>query len=205
VSVVREFQTCPAVLLLRVRGRIRTDALSEVTMRIRVTICILLAGMLWATCIKSQQNDSEMDEQTKSQVKQLRAISNAIKACPREQELSTREDGTFYIGPPSNVIWDVKPTSSARAPYLGYVEFFLPREFSGSKKFCSQNKEYCAQMMLLTSFRYRFEFDLGPDGLELMKLLAKSKDDKEWRDVRPDASGLVNTCWLKAARASETR
>jgi hypothetical protein len=114
-------------------------------------------------------------------------------------------NGTFYDGPPYNVIWDVKPNSSVRAPYMGYIEFVLPRQFSGSKQFCAKNKEYCAEMMLIHSFPYRFEFELGPDGLELMKLLAKFKDDKEWRDVRPEASGLVNTCWLKTAHKGETK
>lgn len=91
--------------------------------------------------IQSQQSGSEMDEQTKARVKQLRAISDAIKACPKVAESPDKGSGTIFFGPPSNVIWDVKPNSSARAPYLGYIEFFLPREFSASKKFCA-NYEY---------------------------------------------------------------
>jgi hypothetical protein len=159
--------------------------------------------VLWATCIRSQQNTPEMDEQTKAQVKKLHAISDTIKTCPRQAEYPDTGNGTFYDGPPSNVIWDRKPNSSVRAPYMGYIEFFLPREFSASKKYCAKNAELCAQMMLIPSFQYRFEFDLGPDGLELMKLLAKKKEDKEWSDVQPSAAGLANTCWLKAAQTEK--
>jgi len=146
-----------------------------------------------------------MDEQTKAQVKQLRSISQAIKACPRQAESADTGSGAFYVGPPSNVTWDVKANSSVRAPYMGYIEFFLPREFSASKEYCAKHAYLCAQMMLIPSFQYRFEYDLGPDGLELMKLLAKKKEDKDWSDVQPSAAGLANTCWLKAARAGETK
>jgi hypothetical protein len=161
--------------------------------------------MLWATCIKSQQNNSEMDEQTKAQVKQLRAISNAIKACPSKESPDTG-NGKFIYGPPSNVTWDVKPNPSVRAPYLGYIEFSVPQDFSASKKYCAQHAVVCLQMIGLPSVSLRFEFDLGPDGLELMKLLTKNKaEDKEWSDIKPNAGVLSDTCWLKAAHAGERK
>lgn len=169
------------------------------------TICALSATMLWATCAQSQQNNSEMDEQSRTQVKELRSISQAIKACPRKESPDTG-NGKFIYGPPSNVIWDVKPNPSVRAPYLGYIEFSLPQEFSASKKYCDKNPVVCLQMLGLGSVKLRFEFDLGPGGLELMKLLFKKKeDDKEWSDMRPDAAELFDTCWLKAARNGEVK
>jgi hypothetical protein len=169
----------------------------------RVAICIYL--ILGAVRIQSQQNKSEMDEQTKTQVKQLRAISETIKACPKVAPSPDKGNGTFYYGPPSNVTWDVKPSSSVRSAYAGHIEFYLPREFSASKKYCARNESFCAQMMLVPSFQYRFEFDLGTDGLELMKTLAKSKEDKEWNDVSSNSAGLNESCWLKAARTGETK
>src|SRR5271157_5365020 len=166
-------------------------------MRRHKAICIVLGIILWASCSQSQQNNSEIDEQTKTRVKQLRAISNAIKACPREESPDTG-NGKHIYGPPSNVTWDVKPNPSIRAPYLGYIEFSVPRNFSASKKYCAQHAEACALLLFQSSVPLRFEFDLGPDGLELMKILAKNKDeDKEWSDINPNAAVLVDTCWLK--------
>jgi hypothetical protein len=75
--------------------------------------------------------------------------------------------------------------------------------FLKSKKYCAKNAELCTQMILIPSFHYRFEFDLGPDGLELMKRLAKKQEDKKWTNVQPSAGGLANTCWLKAAHTGE--
>lgn len=173
-------------------------------MRRRVAVCILLGIILWVGRIQSQQNNSEMDERTKPRVKQLRAISDAIKACPSKE--ATLDTGTKFIyGPPSNVTWDVKANPSIRAPYLGYIEFSVPREFSASKKYCAQHSELCAQMLGLSSVQIRFEFDVGPDGLELMKLLSKRNEDKDWSDIKPNAAVLSDTCWLKAAHAGETR
>lgn len=170
----------------------------------RQPVYILLGMVLCATCIRSQQNIPQMDEQSKAQVKKLRSITEAIKACPRQAEYPDTGNGTFYNGSPSNVIWDVKSNPSPiRAPYMGYIEFSLPREFAASKKYCAKNTELCAQMMLVPPFQYRFEFDLGPDGLELVKLLAKKKEDREWSDVQPKAAGLANTCWLKAAQTEK--
>jgi hypothetical protein len=174
--------------------------------RQHATIFILFATTLWATHATSRQNAPEMDEQTKAQVKKLRSISQAIKACPNKESPDTG-NGKFTYGPPSNVTWDVKPSPSPiRAPFLGFIEFSLPRGFSASKKYCAQYAEVCARLLVQSSVPLRFEFDLGPDGLELMKLLVKNKEeDKEWSDIRPDAAVLSDTCWLKAAHAGEMK
>ncbi len=177
-------------------------------MRRRVAVCILLGIILWVGRIQSQQNNPGMDERTKARVKQLRAISDAIKACPSKEETLDTGNAKFIYGPPSNVTWDVKANPSIRAPYLGYIEFSVSRDFSASKKYCAQHSELCARMLLQSSVPLRFEFDLGPDGLELMKILAKNKDkdeDKDWNDIKPNAAVLSDTCWLKAAHAGETR
>lgn len=169
-------------------------------MKIRVTICILFGMALLVSDIQSQQNSSDMDEPTRAQVKQLRSISEAIKACPKVAQFPDKGSGAIYAGPPSNVTCDVEHKSSARAPYVGYIEFFLPREFSASKKYCAKHEYFCAQMMLIPSFQYRFEFDLGPGGLEVTKTLAKSRENKDWTDVPSTSADLNESCWLKAAR-----
>ena len=163
---------------------------------------IFLGTVLGAAHIQAQQDNPQADEQIKAQIGQMRSISRAIKACPKVAEYPDKGNGTFNLGPPANVTWDVKPNSSVRAPYLGYIEFFLPREFSASEKYCAKNKELCARLMSVNSFRYRFELDLGPDGLELTKILVKSDSerDKEWRDARSDES-----CWQRAARPAKRK
>lgn len=169
-------------------------------MRKRTAVCIFWGAMLWAARIQSQQATTEMDEHTKEQVKQLRAISDVIKACPKVALFADKGTGTLNDGPPFNVTWDVKPNSSIRAPYLGYIEFVLPRQFSASEAYCATHRKSCDDLMSLNSFRYRFEFDLGSDRLELTKMLVKSdyEKDKEWHDARPDES-----CWQKAARSGK--
>ncbi len=81
---------------------------------------------------------------------------------------------------------------SFRAPYFwGYIEFSVPQEFSASKRVLRSTRGTVLQMLVQSSVPLRFEFDLGPDGLELMKTLAKNKDeDKDWRDIKPHAAVL---------------
>ncbi len=141
-----------------------------------------------------------MDAKSRAEVEHLRSVTTAIKACPRVAEWKDIGIGTIYDGPPSNVVWDVKPSDSIRAPYFGYVEFFLPREFSATKEECEKSRS-CRDMIETTKpFRYRFEFDLGPDGLELTKLLVKLASDKEWTDARPDSS-----CWQSAVHLEKKK
>jgi hypothetical protein len=141
------------------------------------------------------QREADMDSQTRLEVGQLRSIAHAIKACSRVPEFPDTGNGTIYDGPPSNVVWDVKASSSIRAPYMGYIEFFLPREFSASQGTCAKNPRYCGELISDTKpFRYRYEFDLGPDGLALVRVLIKGESEKRWQDARPD-----KTCWQGAA------
>lgn len=141
-----------------------------------------------------------MDERSRREVTHLRSIARAIKACSRVAEWEDEGFGTIYDGPPSNVVWDVKPSDSIRAPYFGYVEFFLPREFSATKEECTKSRS-CEDIISSTKpFRYRFEFDLGPDGLDLTQSLVKLASEKEWSDARPD-----NSCWQRAAHLGEKK
>lgn len=165
-----------------------------------VMVSALFFGMI-SSSVQAQNSDEKMDEKTQNEVRHLRAIARTIKECPRVADFKDTGGGTIYNGPPSNVVWDVKPSGSVRAPYLGFVEFFLPREFSASERVCAKNPRYCAEITNATKpYRYRFEFDLGPDGLESTRLLVKSESDKEWTDARPDDS-----CWQKATHLGEKK
>ncbi|HEY6766935.1 MAG TPA: hypothetical protein VI386_19420 [Candidatus Sulfotelmatobacter sp.] len=159
-----------------------------------------LCMLLFITPLAVSQSNTKMDAKSRAEVEHLRSIANAIKACPRVTEWKDTGIGTIYDGPPSNVVWDVKPSDSIRAPYLGYVEFFLPREFSATKEECERSHS-CRDMIETTKpFRYRFEFDLGPEVLDLTKLLVKLASDKEWSDARPDRS-----CWQSATFPGEKK
>ena len=162
-----------------------------------VGLLVISTLFLWPPLIRPQ-DDKQMDDKSRREVDHLRAIASAIKACPRVEEWKDKGFGTIYDGPPLNVVWDVKPSDSVRAPYFGYVEFFLPREFSATKEECAKTRA-CADIISATKpFRYRFEFDLGPDGLELTKLLGKLASDKRWSDIPPDSK-----CWQRAAHVGE--
>jgi len=163
---------------------------------IRLFICAsFLIGPL-----AGSQDAKQMDASSRAEVERLRSIAIAIKACPRVAEWKDTGIGTIYDGPPVNVVWDVKASDSIRAPYFGYVEFFLPREFSATKEECEKSHS-CRDMIETTKpFRYRFEFDLGPDGLDLVRQLVRLASDKDWSDARPDKS-----CWQTAIHTGERR
>lgn len=140
----------------------------------------------------------EVDERSQAALNQLHLIAQRIKNCPRSAEWLDTGAGTIYDGPPSNVVWDVEPSTSVRAAYLGYIEFSLPREFLAPDRKCDKEPGYCAEMMTATKpFEYRYEFDLGPEGLSLTRILVKSEAAgyKDWGNARTDDS-----CWQKATR-----
>ena len=87
---------------------------------------LCLYAVFFIVPLARSQGDTKMDAKSRAEVERLRSIATAIKACPRVAEWKNTGIGTIYDGPPSNVVWDVKPSDSIRAPYFGYVEFFLP-------------------------------------------------------------------------------
>ena len=138
--------------------------------RLRVFGLLALFSLFQWSPLVTTQNDKKLDDKSRKEVDHLRAIASAIKACPRVAEGEDKGFGTIYDGPPLNVVWDIKPSDSMRTPYFGHVEFFLPREFSATQEECAKSRS-CKDIISATKpFRYRFEFDLGPDGLELTKL-----------------------------------
>lgn len=177
------------------------------TLNLRIQRCceILLIASVLCLDISAQEAKSQstaggageslhIDEQSRPAVDRLRAVAQAIKACPSTE--SSRADGVLTTGPALDVIWDVVP-AKVRAPYAGYIEFTLPNVFSPSSPNakCEVSNAGCSQSLIngiyvttiTKPWRYRYEFDVGPNGLELLTVLG-----------RPDYGGGEDwaTSWL---------
>lgn len=154
------------------------------------------------------QSQVQIDPKSQPAVDQLAAVAHAIKECPRE---ATRERQwgkkpteilRWYAGPPQNVVWDVVPGKSVRSPYLGFIEFVLRPDYwvpnEVKDKFEQSQESSSAELSKIQAdldpMKYRYEFDLGPSGLELTKML-RGRKPSNWLDESPD-----DTCWQKAAR-----
>ncbi len=96
-------------------------------------ISIVLATILWATCTNSQQNSSDMDEQTKAQVKQLRSISEAIKACHSEESQDTG-NGKFTYRTPFKRHMGCEAESFCSCPVLGLHRVLRAARVFGIRK-----------------------------------------------------------------------
>jgi hypothetical protein len=89
-----------------------------------------------------------------------------------------------------NVVWDVAPSRSARAPYLGYIEFFTPVGIRFPKETQAKYDRRFPGLRLKAAglsrnWKYLYEYDIGPEGLKLARVLFGNMGD---------------SCWEKAAR-----
>jgi len=155
----------------------------------------------------------------------MREIVNAIKQCP-EQESSSFEDQckTYYsyLGPPTNVDWDVLPSKTVRSPFQGVIEFALPTRSKNVEKQNLSKKQHqaCAdraavegsiQLQVAAEVEklgqkwhdghYRYEFDLGSGPPELVKMLWVVKDANDTTRTSPVAANS-NTCWITKAKSA---
>jgi hypothetical protein len=165
------------------------------------------------------------DPAKRKAVDQMRQIANAIKQCPVQKTVIGPKDAcqvsTYYIGPPTNVEWDVLPSKTVRSPFQGILEFALPihSTYIDRTDLSAKDHQKCvdkaarlAKMGLeplpektpMGEKRRRYEFDLGPGAPELIKMLevSKDKDNNTVTSVAPDAA---NACWVTAAKAGNTR
>lgn len=121
-----------------------------------------------------------------------------------------------YIGPPTNVEWDVLPSKTVRSPFQGILEFtvptystFIDRDDLSEKDHqkCVDKAARLAKMGLqplpaksaTVEGHRRYEFDLGSGAPELVKILEISKD-KNNNTVTSAASDDANACWVAAAK-----
>ena len=136
----------------------------------------------------------------------IRELARTIGECPEAIDFESRwgkgqlEIIRWYIGPPNNVVWDVAPSNTVRSPYMGYIEFstshfmWVPPE-----TVAKYDRAYPGLRMEAiihaTGWKFRYEFDVGPVGVELTRALSRMADAKEWKDPLKR-----NICWDNAAR-----
>ena len=126
-------------------------------------------------------------------VDELRSLAEKLKQCPEiwlkypayqwgkksteiEQERTTQ---------PRNVIWDVTSSESSRSPYSGYLQYsvhpeidVLPVESYG--EWLKKRGLIWDMAQKIMSIDLKFEFDVGPSGLELVRVLSRSKAYPDW-------------------------
>jgi len=146
----------------------------------------------------------------------MRRIANAMKECP-EQIQYQNECSVHYIGPPTNIEWDVVPSKTVRSPFQGILEFTVPtrsQDVDPSKQ-SKRVHQKCLDMAMAAAAvlaeemkegpkwregHYRYEFDLsGPDGPELVKMLWIAKDRNG--NTITSAASDEHYCWVKAAQS----
>jgi len=166
-----------------------------------------------ASTVSFAQTPVSIREDSKPAVETLRAITKRIEECPKALEFEKRwgkkqdEIERYYEGPPSNVVWDVVAGNSVRAPYLAYVEFTVDGDLwvpdSARGKFSKLPSYFAQEQMGAASWHYRYEYDLGPSGLQLTRVLLRDKSTDKW--VEPKRSVIAEHCWDAAARSTETK
>ena len=135
-------------------------------------------------------------------VESLRDLAQHIKQCPANGPGPTKwgkgatETYQVLVGPPENVIWNVEPSRSARSPYSGYIEFLVrlqlvvpPESF---EKFTRKMSGMWESFQQQQPDEYRYEFDVGPNGLQLTRVFSRRANETEWK---PDQ--LPGWCWGK--------
>jgi hypothetical protein len=167
----------------------------------------LAAGLLLTTQAFSQtpQAAPKIDGKSQAAVDQLRAIVKEVKRCPKViLHESKGRKGPFagmriYEGPTLNVEWDVGESKSIRSPYQGYVEahiaweFWLPTDVYdkySDKMGLEYKKMFIGPQPPMVC---KYEFDLGPNGLELYRSFCRSSGETELKDHK-----LTDGCWDQA-------
>jgi hypothetical protein len=138
-------------------------------------------------------------------VASLREIARAIKECPETVEIehkwgkAPQEIDRVLFGPPKNVVWDIEESKSVRSPFTGYIQFSVSHyHWVPAETLDRYERKYPGLdelLMFMPDLEYRYEFDVGPEGLELARVLARSVEKAEWGD-----SPKRDVCWDKAAR-----
>jgi hypothetical protein len=155
-------------------------------------------------------------------IQEMRQIANAVKQCP-VRKTATATGGcqvaSSYIGPPTDVEWDVLPSKTARSPFQGVLEFSLPsyrtyldRDDLSAKEHqkCVDDKQRLAKIHVypfsgksaISEVSRRYEFDLGPGAPELVKILQVSKDNNNNDVTSAVTDGMdADACWITTAKA----
>ena len=136
----------------------------------------------------------EIRDDSKDAVKTLRLVAKRIEECPKEvlgRDLQWGKKKSqivrTYQEVPVNLVWDVVPGNSVRAPYLGYVEFtafatyYVPE--SEQSKFLKSSMAMSYLKSMIGNYGYRYEYDVGPDGIQLTRALWRFKNSPDWKEL----------------------
>ncbi len=156
-----------------------------------------------------------ISEDSKPAVATLRTIAQRIGECPKvldfENQWGRKKDeiARFYQESPVSLVWDVVTGNSVRAPYLGYVEFTVAVSYwvpdSSRQRFLKWPGAVPTLKFVVGPWHYRYEYDLGPDGLQLTRALSRApaKTAGEWAE--PTRNAFAKYCWDTAARDTQVK
>jgi hypothetical protein len=163
------------------------------------------------TVVVAPETHVPISEDSKPAVETLRIIAGRIRECPKalisESQWGRKKDEIerLYQDPPENLTWDVVAGNSVRAPYLGYIEFTVNVNYwvpeSRERSFLNWPGALPTLKFVVGPWHYRYEYDLGPNGLQLLRVLLRDKTSSEWKEPTRDA--VANNCWDAAARNTQ--
>jgi hypothetical protein len=163
----------------------------------------------------ASQTHVPISEDSKPAVETLRMVAQRIGECPKamfhESQWGRKNDEIerLYYEPPGNLIWDVVAGNSVRAPYLAYVEFTVAVSYwvpeSAKRRFFNWPGAGPTFKSLVGPWHYRYEYDLGPDGLQLIRVLSRSPDRTAGEWAEPTRDALAKACWDTAARDTQAK
>jgi hypothetical protein len=154
----------------------------------------------------------QVDPASEAAVAALRGIARAIEKCPAEGLFSVERWGKkpteirqLRQGPPEDVTWDFLPGSgvSPAFPHMGYIEFATRWELWVPPGSLLKHNHDPGRLNLRIEvshwapWRYRYEFDVGPGGLELTRVVCR-KEEGGWKSEVP------TSCWGRAAQQGQT-
>lgn len=150
-------------------------------------------------------------------MEQLRAATEMLKKCTASRT-SLDGGGSKTVTAPMNVIWDIEQRQSIRSPEMGFIEFTRKEACSPGlqTETCRKNDWQCdsRNQAALIAFnatlrycgnlkpnRYRYEFGLGTNGLEMERAVMKpdTGDNSPWV-ATPVEHGCVEDAVLSVSK-----
>lgn len=147
-------------------------------------------------------NGTQIEGWAKVETDRIRSIVQTIKQCqPDIVSVKVGKHGKVTVtdttGIPFNVTWDIAPSSSMRAPYVGYIEVVVGHHMdtdSTGTEYLEAQDYFNSQPALVN----RYEFDLAPEGLQLHRKLKRNENEKGWVDDQERG-----WCWDRAVLSAE--
>jgi TPR repeat protein len=161
------------------------------------------------------QTHVPISEDSKPAVETLQMIAQRIGECPKALDGEIQwgrkkyEIVRTYQESPVNLVWDVVAGNSVRAPYLGYVEFTVDESYwvseSEKRSFLKWPGAAFYLKWVVGPWHYRYEYDLGPNGLQLTRVLSRSPNRTTGEWAEPTGNAFAKHCWDTAARDTQAK